>query len=478
MRVFRFLSLIAPALLIAGPLHGQVDAGTPVGARVSGLVTDSLASKPLNDAAVQLVMTGTGERFTLAAMTDAEGIFEFPVVPEGDYLIGFLHPVLDSLGLEPIVRALSVRAGQQEIRADLATPGPGRLKEAFCGTGFAPDGGLIIGFVRSSDGGAALAGATVLAEWLEMSIRRREIGQQTARRAATSGENGSFVLCDVPSPGSVVLQAELGLESADRLEIDVPASGLIRRDLYLGEEYATDDEGWTPTADRMRITPAIRTGNGRLTGKVIAADGGWPLPGATVRVVDGVQTETDSRGEWILTGAPSGTRVLEVLAPNYLSVHRTVDIIEGAGPVYITLPRLAAVLDTLRVVARSRSNLAMSGFEQRRRSSGAGHFLTAEDIARFRLWNTSRLFDFMPGLRRTRASSGEEIYLMSSVFGGDCVPDVFINGLPFQNLVSQNLDELIQPRDIAGMEVYREPHVPAEFRLGMSGCGSVVVWTK
>jgi hypothetical protein len=476
MRVYHCLTLLALGLLFAGPLPGQTEVGRPTGTRISGLVTDSLTGSPLADAAVQLVKTGSSEPLMLATLSDAEGVFAFADVPEGEYLIGFLHPVLDSLGIEPLVRSLSVRSGQQEIRVDLAIPGPTRLRSAFC-PGLPPGGGLIIGFVRAADDGAALADATVRAEWLELSIRSRRVEYRTVNRTATSIGSGRFVLCDVPSPGSVTLHAGLGAIGSDRFETDVPASGFLRRDVYLGTEAGAADD-WSPTPEPLPPVQQTRTGRGRLSGTVIAADGGWPLPGATVGVVDGGQTVTNSRGQWVLTGLPSGTRVLEARAPGYLSVTRAVDIVDGADPVRVTLPRLAAVLDTLRVVARSQSPLAMSGFDERRRSSGVGRFITAEEIARRRLWETSQLFDFIPGLKRLRSSTGDDVFLMSSAFGGDCVPAVWVNGQLFQNLSASDLDAIIQPREIAAMEVYREPMVPAQFQANMSGCGSIVVWTK
>jgi hypothetical protein len=477
MRVLEGLSLLALGLVLAGPVDGQTNVNAAATARVSGTVTDSLTGSPLADAALQLVMSGSRDPFALATRSDRAGAFEFDSVPAGEYLIGFLHPLLDSLGLEPIVRAISVRPGQQAVRADLALPGPARLNEAFCGAAGPPGSGLIVGFVRTANRDG-ISGATIHAEWLELSIRNRRMERQTASRIATSAESGRFILCDVPAPGSVILQAGLGPDSTDRFETDVPASGFLRRDIFLGDELATAGE--TPPGIRDAAPPAdrIRRGRGRLVGTVTGADGGWPLAGARVGVVNGGHTQTNARGQWVLTGLPSGTRVLEVRAPGYLSVNRVVDIVEGAGPVSVTLPRLAAVLDTLKVVARSRSPLALSGFEERRRSAGVGRFLTAADIERRRLWDTSHLFDYIPGLKRSRSDSGEDVFLMASAFGEGCVPAVFINGQLFQNLAAQDLDVMIEPRNIAAMEVYRETQVPPEFQAGLSGCGSIVIWTR
>jgi hypothetical protein len=36
----------------------------------------------------------------------------------------------------------------------------------------------------------------------------------------------------------------------------------------------------------------------------------------------------------------------------------------------------------------------------------------------------------------------------------------------------------VRPADIAGIEVYAAGQVPAQFQPGLTGCGSIVFWTK
>jgi hypothetical protein len=152
MRASRLLTLIALGLLCAAPMAAQQPA-MPPGATIRGVVTDSMAGRPLAEATVQLVQAGTGDPNARTAVTDAQGRFAFAEVPEGRYLLGFLHPALDSLGLEPIAREVQV-AGQREVRADLAIPGPARLRSAFCGAE-GGTGGMVMGFVRAAEGRAA-----------------------------------------------------------------------------------------------------------------------------------------------------------------------------------------------------------------------------------------------------------------------------------------------------------------------------------
>jgi hypothetical protein len=440
------------------------------------VVSDSLAGAPLAEATVQLVQTGAAAPNARTAVTDAAGRFSFAGVPEGRYAIGFLHPALDSLGLEPIVRPVQV-AGQGEVRADLAIPGPATLRSAFCGAEVGT-GGMVMGFVRAAQGGAPVQGATVHGEWMELAIRTGGMSRQMARRTDTTAANGGFVLCDVPTPGTVILAVSRGEAGTDRIEAEVPASGFLRRDLFLGEARMAARADTARAGDSVPPLPQARTGPGRLSGTVLAADGGRPLPGAQVSVVNGVPTRADANGEWTLTGTPSGTRMLEVRAPGYYPALRVVDIADGARPVRVTLSRLAAMLDTLRVTARSGGRAARAGFDERRRTLGTGRFLTAEDIARRRGMLISDLLDQVPGLSRVRSADGGEVLLMRSAFGEGCMPAVYVDGLAMRALSGADLDVLMRPEQVGAIEVYSESQVPPQFQDPLSGCGSIVLWRK
>jgi hypothetical protein len=211
---------------------------------------------------------------------------------------------------------------------------------------------------------------------------------------------------------------------------------------------------------------------------VLAADGGRPLPGAQVSVVNGVPTRANANGEWTLTGAPSGTRMLEVRAPGYYPVLRVVDIADGAQPVRVTMSKLAAMLDTLKVTARSGGRAARGGFDERRRSWAMGRFLTAEDIERRRVLTITDLLDQVPGLSRVRGIDGGEVLLMRSAFGESCAPTVYIDGLMMRGLSGADVDTLVRTQDVAAIEVYAESQVPPQFQDALSGCGSIVLWTK
>src|SRR6185503_6955173 len=207
------------------------------GASVSGFVRDSIARAPLSGAVVQLVAADNPARFGRTANTDSLGRFVFNDVPDGSYTLGFFHPMLDSLGVEAPLRGVSV-AGQKSVETELAIPSPGRLRAAICGKPAKGDSSaLIVGVVRDAVTGTPASGVTVSGEWVELSFRRAGIQKRVPRIVATTGENGWFAMCNVPSAGTVALIASKGADSTDLIELQVPAGGLLRRELFLGQHH-------------------------------------------------------------------------------------------------------------------------------------------------------------------------------------------------------------------------------------------------
>src|SRR5690349_7243393 len=99
-----------PALL-PPPSAAQTPSTHPASAgAVSGVVRDSISREPLAGAVVQLVSADGVAREGKTVMSDSAGRFTIADVAEGRYALGFFHPMLDSLGLEPSLREVSVPA--------------------------------------------------------------------------------------------------------------------------------------------------------------------------------------------------------------------------------------------------------------------------------------------------------------------------------------------------------------------------------
>src|SRR5207237_322449 len=129
----RHLLFLAAATLLACRAGAQSPpSGTQVpGASVTGVVRDSISGKPLPDAAVQIVAADSSLSFSRVTASDSLGRFTIYGVPEGTYLLGFFHPMLDSLGVEAPLRTVEV-VQQRSVHVDLGGPSPETLRIAFC----------------------------------------------------------------------------------------------------------------------------------------------------------------------------------------------------------------------------------------------------------------------------------------------------------------------------------------------------------
>jgi hypothetical protein len=443
--------VIAAALLseVAGAQSGRARAG---GVTITGIVMDSVARAPLVGAMVQLVSSDSAG-VPRTSVTDSGGRYRIDDVGRGRYLVGFFHPMLDSLTLQPILREVEV-AGNLSLRIDLGTPSGARLRGAFCGARAAGSGGALVGVVRNATDADPVAGATVTAEWMDLELGKRSAIQRPARLTTTTAANGWFALCGVPGPGTVALHVQRTADTSDRVEVDVPADGFARRELYIG------------------------AGSGRMSGRVVTVRGA-PIEGAIVGMPRGTRTRTSAQGDWTIADLPFGTRVLEVRAIGYYPGRAAVNVVPDAPAVRIELATFEAVLDTVRIRTTSIRTLDGGGFEERRRSQGSGRFLSEDDIRRRAPIQTSDLFRAVPGLRVQPDITMRGAFAQPGEMG-DCTPAVFLDGRPLPQVSSLRTDDIdigVRPGEIWGIEIYPDAP-PPQFQVAQSGCGSIVIWTK
>lgn len=448
-------SLIAASMVTlvtgASPARGQQrDGGT-----LQAFVHDSLGRRPLAGATVQVVSL-TDRAFIRTAETDTLGWRIFRDIPPGSYRVGFMHPLLDELGVTAPDREVTVERGGT-FRVELAVPSPARLRVAVCGEERRGDStAALVGTVRDPRDRMPIAEAEVAAEWLEITVGAGGIRQRVPRIAARTGPNGWFALCGLP-PGTVTLSARQGSDSTPRIDLQVETSEFRRRELFV-------------------TVPGVAP----LVGRVVTADSGRPLPGARVAVVGGPQGEADSAGTWALSGVPLGTRVLEVRAVGYYPERRPVDVVANGDTVTVALTTFRAVLEAVRVTADRTTQADLGGFADRQRRSGMGRYLSAEQIARRNVLETSDLLRTMPGFigdgsltMRGNFSDGAGNY------GTDCTAEVYVDGHLMRGISAAELDALVKPEHILGIEVYSTGSPkPPQFDSGMSGCGALVIWQK
>jgi len=465
------------------------------GGSIVGVVRDSIARGPLGGAWVQLVESSPGATRARTAVSDSLGRFQFSDVPFGRYTIGFFHPLLDSLGVEPPLRQVSV-GRRRATRVELATPSAARIRSAICGRVRGPvTGGAVLGVVRDARTHVTIAGATVTGEWLEVSFQQGgNIQYRRSRVAVTTADHGWFALCNVPARGVMYLRAVRGADSTDAIDVQVPGGGVARQELYVGPSRLITTSDSTLAADSLLAAPAVRVGDGTLRGTVVVAGGGRLIADALVRLSDNPPIRADARGGFTLTGAPFGTRMLAVRAVGYAQARLAVNVVDGGPPVTLPLVSTRAVLDTVKVVVARVADRHQSDFEYRRRSL-AGMFLTADQIARRGVFVTSDLFRRLRGMKigfdydtlETDAAPfaagdvaglSDRRVLMRGISGNWCEPALWFDGTQMSELSVDALDSFVTPERIAAIEIYTEATVPAQFQRLRSGCGAVLFWTK
>jgi len=194
-QAIRFL-VLASSLIVASPAVAQT-AVLPTGARIAGIVYDSLGRRPVAGADVQLQrvrgVDSEKQRDVRTAVADQSGAFTFENVEEGTYVLGFFDLTADSLGVAMPTREIRVR-GSQRIRVDLAVPSHAGLIALVCGRNAVSDSSaLLMGFVRDAETLAPPAHSVVVLQWDEIVVGKggargetRHITTQRARIAGTA----------------------------------------------------------------------------------------------------------------------------------------------------------------------------------------------------------------------------------------------------------------------------------------------------
>ena len=465
----RMVRLLFLSMLLARSSGAQAVADTTGRGSISGIVFDSVAGIRLTGATVQLVRDDNATRSHMA-VSDSLGRYTLHGLSDGRYIIGFFHPMLDSLGLEPPVKEVIV-SGATERRVDLAIPSPARIRATICGPPSLVDSGaMVIGFVRDARDGRPAPHVRITGEWREMSFTSSGIVSSSPRLVSVSLENGWFAMCGVPRGGTMGLTATRGEEMSGIVEIQVPANGFARRDLFIASAPLVIPSEALDTRGARRDARTVRRGDVRLHGTVRRSTG-EPVAGAQVVLTEGPYTTTDADGEWVLSDAPAGTRMLEVRALGLYPERVAVNVVPGAPPIHVSMNTLRAVLDTIKVRATRLAD--MSGFDGRRRN-GMGRFLGQRDIMRHPGRELTDILQMQPGVRVQRHADGSTALFIRGEM--ECEAELYIDG--HYMFTASDLDAWVRPERVIGIEIYSATMAPPQFRRPLGGCGSVVIWTR
>jgi hypothetical protein len=485
------LTAIAMLVQIAAVGSSTVRRAAPATGAVSGVVHDSTAGAPLAGAIVQLVGEDSVASVARNTISDSSGHFFLDSIPDGRYLIGFLHDRLDSIGIQPPLREITVRAGRT-VRTALAIPSARRLRAAVCGplmtrNNRSDSGAVVLGYARDAHTRAPLDRARVTMRWIQIAFTSGGVQRTVPELVAYTGVDGWFALCNVPSGGAVSIVATQGTDSTVTLDVVIPENGFLRRDFFVARAGSVSQlpTGAPPRDSLLSLlgapaTVAARDVGGILRGRVVASDTDRGVANAWVSVRNGPQTRANENGEWVLVQVPEGTGMLEVRALGFYPTNRPVDVVAGATPVRVALSTFKAVLDTVKVRSKRELDARYASFNFRRRSSGSGRFLTADDIQRRAPIFFSEIFRTIGGISLDPTPGGT-VLRSRSILGDRCAPNVYLNNMWLGRITGEEIDAMVAPNDVYGVEVHPGGTEPPEFTrdpFGGWSCGAVVIWSK
>ncbi len=232
---------------------------------------------------------------------------------------------------------------------------------------------------------------------------------------------------------------------------------------------------------------AQRPAGAVLTGRVIVDSTRQPIPGAKVEIPSlGASTTTDSLGRFRLTGIPAGRRGIRVDRLGYAPLRTALEFSSAdTVEIEVDLSPSSERLDAVEVVASRRGRTyAVAEFE-RRRATGTGEYLTADDIDRLSRGRLSNALLTLRGISMITGNGGG-VYLVGSRASGrsqgTCFTAVMLDGswvydgdrwqTPF------NINSLL-PNEVVAVEYYRGlSNTPVELQGTRNSCGVVALWTS
>jgi hypothetical protein len=223
---------------------------------------------------------------------------------------------------------------------------------------------------------------------------------------------------------------------------------------------------------------------------VIEDSTGMPLVEAEIAVLGtSLRTRSGTGGTWRIGGVQPGPVLLSARRVGYQPQTLTLQVKDGESKaldlMMHPMEQSPFVLPEAVIIAPPRPlrSVFHQAFYQRKNSYPGGTFYTREDILLFKAQQTSDLFRQTPGFFQTRDRRGQTQWVVRGVSSAsNCPIRFFIDGVNVP-LNGMSIDELVQPSDIEGMEIYKGVStVPAEFSgrstQDDSRCGVVAVWTR
>ena len=340
--------------------------------------------------------------------------------------------------------------------------------------------GVRAGVMRRAAGVAALAGflvpvaarsqQTLIGLVLEDGTRRPLAGAEVRVRAAVDS-SGRARDARTDSAG----RFRLGITEPGRFRLEVRKPGF---EVLVTPALDAD----VVTAGRIELSlRAAQSGVAALVRGRVVDSTGEPIGFAQVRVGPSGEQVTDDAGRFDVALRVAGRLPITVRRIGYRPLELTLAAMPDTA-LRLVLEPLAGTLETVHIDAdRTVASLERAGFyarlRERERGANTGHFVSPEEIDRRRPIRVSALLEGIPGIKVLPISSKR--YAVHGTNG--CAMTVFMDGIRISSLsarVATDIDEIVAPATLAGIEVYSRANAPSDYRIADGTCGVLLMWGK
>lgn len=257
----------------------------------------------------------------------------------------------------------------------------------------------------------------------------------------------------------------------------------------------------------VSISDAGAQGERAVTVRIVTA-GGQPIPFALVSVDETPDRIADAHGKLTLTLKARDSVKVSARRMGFRPYDGWALRAENEHVFEAAMTPLAAIIDTVRVLAQQSTPLSKTGFYERaervQKSAMIGEFITPEELERR---NLTRLSDMLQGRQYSRIATmsfrgrsqpiaqGRGRCSMNIVVDGHYVSnttqDYGVSDVPLSirgggsaiennTALAVGLDEIVDGRSIMGVEIYPSiAGAPVELipTASRGGCGLIAIWT-
>jgi hypothetical protein len=222
-----------------------------------------------------------------------------------------------------------------------------------------------------------------------------------------------------------------------------------------------------------------------LRGRVMDATTEAPIQGATMALLDDdsarvvATAATDSVGYFLVAAEAAGAYRLRAQRIGYPTTTSTPLRVSTGDTLEVEfrVSAAAVLLDPVVVTARRRPPPPIIvDFYERAQRSIFGTFITRAEVEELHPIRTTDLLRRIPGVQVVPLYLGGGSAVLMR---GGCRPRVVVDGVRVRDV--RSIDDLVQPLELEGLEVYRSSsQVPVQYGgLGVPGeCGAVIIWTR